>query len=48
MKKKLAVILCAAMTFTALAGCGQTAQPAENKNETTQEEAQEPDRKSVV
>lgn len=43
MKKKLAVILCAAMTFTALAGCGQTAQPAENKNETTQEEAQEPD-----
>ena len=42
MKKKLAVILCAAMTFTALAGCGQTAQPAENKNETTQEEAQEP------
>ena len=41
MKKKLAVMLCAAMTIASLAGCGQSAQPAESQKEAQAEAVQE-------
>ena len=41
MRKKLAVILCTAMTVTALAGCGQSGQTAQENSGASQENAQE-------
>ncbi len=41
MRKKLAVILCTAMTVTALAGCGQSGQTAQENSGASQENAKE-------
>lgn len=41
MKKKLAVMLCAAITIASLAGCGQSGQPAESQGEAPEEAVQE-------